>query len=223
MSILASRATKQAPILAATPCGLARVLAHGFVASPLLSRFKRRALLRALSQNRASASRVLRCYRLLRRRAPRFAEGKLRKTGTVPVVYILGLSLFFLPVFPSPALLDRPGGLRNSRTGSTLADSSGANSPRFSLRTSNSPSARPNSRASLRCSAGNRGPDPHLICVNDQAPEIFYREHALRQKEDAVGAIWRPRQKLWEMPLQTARRLGLENRIVSGGPARAGV
>ena len=52
------------PILAATPCGLARVLAHGFVASPLLSRSKRRALLRALSQNRASASRVSWCYRL---------------------------------------------------------------------------------------------------------------------------------------------------------------
>jgi hypothetical protein len=57
------------PILAATPWkqlaysrisrGLARVLAHGFVASPLLSWSKRRALLRALSQNRASASRVL--------------------------------------------------------------------------------------------------------------------------------------------------------------------
>jgi len=64
MSILTSRATKSAPILAATPCGLARVLAHGFVASPLLSRSKRRALLRALSQNRASASRVSLCYRL---------------------------------------------------------------------------------------------------------------------------------------------------------------
>ena len=49
------------PVLAATPCGLARVLAHGFVASPLLSRSKRRALLRALSQNRASASRVSSC------------------------------------------------------------------------------------------------------------------------------------------------------------------
>ena len=59
------------PILAATPAqaseypmaslGLARVLAHGFVASPLLSRSKRRALLRALSQNRASAARVSSC------------------------------------------------------------------------------------------------------------------------------------------------------------------
>src|SRR3970040_2307594 len=61
MSILANRATKSTPILAAPPCGLARVFAHGFVASPFLSRSKRRALLRALSQNRASASRVLSC------------------------------------------------------------------------------------------------------------------------------------------------------------------
>ncbi len=56
------------------------------------------------------------------------------------------------------ALLDRPGVLRNSCTGSTLVDSSGANSPRFSLRTSNSPSARPKPRSGLRCSADLRGP-----------------------------------------------------------------
>lgn len=50
--------------------------------------------------------------------------------------------------------------------------------------------------------------------------KIFYREDALREKAKEGGAIWRPRQKFWEMPLQTARRLGLGNRIVSGGPAR---
>ena len=53
------------PIVAATPCGLARILAHDFVASHLLSRSKRRVSLRVLSQNRASASRVLSCNRLL--------------------------------------------------------------------------------------------------------------------------------------------------------------
>ncbi|MGH7909886.1 MAG: hypothetical protein ACRENW_08580 [Thermodesulfobacteriota bacterium] len=58
------------------------------------------------------------------RSALRFAKGKLRKTGTVPVAYILGLSLFFLPVFPYPALLDQPGRLRNSRTVSAPAYSS---------------------------------------------------------------------------------------------------
>jgi hypothetical protein len=50
--------------------------------------------------------------------------------------------------------------------------------------------------------------------------KIFYGEDALREKAKEEGAIWRPRQKLWEMPLQTARRLGLGNRIVGGGPAR---
>ena len=45
--------------------------------------------------------------------------------------------------------------------------------------------------------------------------KIFFREDVLREKAKEEGAIWRPRQKLWEMPLQTARRLGLEGRIVS--------
>jgi hypothetical protein len=43
------------------PYGLARVLAHGIVESPLLRMTKQRAFLRALSQNRASASRVSLC------------------------------------------------------------------------------------------------------------------------------------------------------------------
>lgn len=49
---------------------------------------------------------------------------------------------------------------------------------------------------------------------------VFYREEALREKVKEEGAIWRPRQKLWEMPLHTAQRLGLGNRIVSGALAR---
>ena len=47
--------------------------------------------------------------------------------------------------------------------------------------------------------------------------KIFYREDALREKAKEAGAIWRPGQKLWEMPLCTARRLGLGSRIVNGG------
>ena len=43
------------------PQGLARVLAHDIVASHLLRMTKRRVLLRVLSQNRASASRVSLC------------------------------------------------------------------------------------------------------------------------------------------------------------------
>ena len=58
----------------------------------------------------------------------------------------------------SPVLLDRPGSLRNSRTNSTLADSSGANFLRFRRRVPNSPSARPKPRADLCCSGGEQGP-----------------------------------------------------------------
>src|ERR1700704_1340875 len=47
------------------PFGLARVLAHGVVESPLLRMTKPQAFLLALSQNRDSASRVSLCYGLL--------------------------------------------------------------------------------------------------------------------------------------------------------------
>src|SRR5258705_13959287 len=47
------------------PFGLARVLAHGVVESPLLRMTKPRDFLLALSQNRDSASRVSLCYGLL--------------------------------------------------------------------------------------------------------------------------------------------------------------
>lgn len=63
---------------------------------------------------------------------------------------------------------------------------------------------------------------PPSSWVPDRNPmvgvRIFYREDTLREKAKDEGAIWRPRQKLWEMPLQTARRLGLGNRIVRDRP-----
>ena len=63
---------------------------------------------------------------------------------------------------------------------------------------------------------------PPSSSVPDRNPmvgvRIFYREEALREKAKVEGAIWRPRQKMWEMPLQTARRLGLANRIVRDKP-----
>jgi len=71
MSISPSRPTKSAPILAATPAqameypmiiqGLARILAHGFVARLANMAYMGCGSLRALSQNRASASRVSLC------------------------------------------------------------------------------------------------------------------------------------------------------------------
>lgn len=57
-------------------------------------------------------------------------------------------------------------------------------------------------------------------------PGSTHIEH-LKIRGATDAAIWAyardTRKKLWEMPLQTARRLGLENRIVSGTPARADV
>ena len=71
--------------------------------------------------------------------------------------------------------------------------------------------------------AGRRA-RPSSSSVPDRNPmvgvKIFYREGALREQAKEGGAIWRPRQKLWEMPLQTARRLGLGNRIVGGKTAQ---
>jgi hypothetical protein len=71
MSIGPSRPTKSAPILVATPAqifeyptliqGLARVLAHGFVARLANMTYMGCGSLRALSQNRDSAARVSFC------------------------------------------------------------------------------------------------------------------------------------------------------------------
>ena len=43
---------------------------------------------------------------------------------------------------------------------------------------------------------------------------IDYWETALRQKAKEVGAIWRPRHKLWEMAYKDVVELGLENRVI---------
>jgi len=39
-------------------------------------------------------------------------------------------------------------------------------------------------------------------------------ELALREQVKSAGAIWRPRQKLWELPYSQILALGLEERIV---------
>ena len=43
---------------------------------------------------------------------------------------------------------------------------------------------------------------------------IGYQETDLRALAKESGAIWRPRQRLWEMPFATAAKLGLGARIV---------
>jgi hypothetical protein len=47
---------------------------------------------------------------------------------------------------------------------------------------------------------------------------IFFREPEVRERAKAAGAIWRPRQKLWEMSWRTAISLGLADRVVCGRP-----
>ena len=45
------------------------------------------------------------------------------------------------------------------------------------------------------------------------AVRIDYHEVELREEGKAVGGIWRPKQKLWEMSYGTAAILSLANRI----------
>ena len=44
---------------------------------------------------------------------------------------------------------------------------------------------------------------------------IAYDDAALRAKLNTLGAIWRPKHKLWELPWGAARALGIEHRVVS--------
>jgi len=48
---------------------------------------------------------------------------------------------------------------------------------------------------------------------------IEYWESELREQAKAKGAIWRPRQKLWEMRYDDVIELGLESRVVKSETA----
>ena len=45
---------------------------------------------------------------------------------------------------------------------------------------------------------------------------VDYSEIELREAVKAAGGIWRPRQKLWELPYEDVVALGLESRVVPG-------
>jgi len=47
---------------------------------------------------------------------------------------------------------------------------------------------------------------------------IGFSETALREQIKAAGAIWRPRQRLWEVDWKTVRELGLQARVVAQDP-----
>ena len=45
---------------------------------------------------------------------------------------------------------------------------------------------------------------------------IAWNESELRPAVKRAGAIWRPRQKLWEMSWEAVRTLGIGHRVVTG-------
>jgi len=48
------------------------------------------------------------------------------------------------------------------------------------------------------------------------AVRIAWSETDLRERAKMLGAVWRPKQKLWEMRWEDARRLGIASRVVQG-------
>ena len=46
------------------------------------------------------------------------------------------------------------------------------------------------------------------------AVRIGWPEAELRDRAKRLGAIWRPAQKVWELPWAAVRRLGIEDRVI---------
>ncbi len=44
---------------------------------------------------------------------------------------------------------------------------------------------------------------------------IAYDDIALRAQMKVLGALWRPRHKLWELPWRAVQALGIEHRVIS--------
>lgn len=44
---------------------------------------------------------------------------------------------------------------------------------------------------------------------------VGFGEEALRAKMKALGAIWRPQHKMWELPWGVVRGLGIEDRVTA--------
>jgi hypothetical protein len=44
---------------------------------------------------------------------------------------------------------------------------------------------------------------------------VEYDNRDLRAKMTTLGAIWRPRQRLWELPWAAVVALGIEHRVIS--------
>jgi len=46
---------------------------------------------------------------------------------------------------------------------------------------------------------------------------VAFGEEGLRAKMKALGAIWRPQHRVWELPWGVVRGLGIEDRVVGAG------
>jgi hypothetical protein len=62
-------------------------------------------------------------------------------------------------------------------------------------------------------------PRPRKARANRSPEEMVYvrvgfGEEGLRAKMKALGAIWRPQHKLWDLPWGVVRGLGIEDRVV---------
>ena len=58
----------------------------------------------------------------------------------------------------------------------------------------------------------SRRRDEEMVAVR-----IAYAETELRERAKSLGAIWRPRQRLWEMRWLDAKRLGISDRVQTLG------
>jgi hypothetical protein len=57
----------------------------------------------------------------------------------------------------------------------------------------------------------NRSPD-EIVSV-----QVAFGEEGLRANVKALGAIWWPQHKVWELPWGVMRGLGIEDRVVGSG------
>ena len=53
------------------------------------------------------------------------------------------------------------------------------------------------------------------------AVRIGYHESGLRERAKALGGVWRPAQKVWELTWDAVRKLGISNRVGDGPAAKA--
>ena len=53
------------------------------------------------------------------------------------------------------------------------------------------------------------------------AVRIGYHEAGLRERAKALGGVWRPAQKAWELTWDAARKLGISDRVADGPAAKA--